>query len=92
MPTFNVRAFLEHSRTEHRRRALFYAISATAAVFGVLCAAWEISENSCDRGVQGVGPSSVLDRKLDIEVGTIDPDGHLSLRPALDPALVYVRC
>jgi hypothetical protein len=91
MTTFNVRAFLVHSRTEHRRRALFYAISATA-VIGVLCAAWEISENSCERRVPGVGPSSVLDRKLDIEVGTIDPDGHLSLRPALDPASVDVRC
>ena len=65
MPTFNVRGFLEHSRTEHRRRAVFYAISATA-VIGVLCAAWQISTNSCERGVPGVGPSSVLDRKLDI--------------------------
>jgi hypothetical protein len=91
MPTFNVRGFLEHSRTEHRRRAVFYAISA-AAVIGVLCGAWQISTNSCERGVPAVGPSSVLDRKLDIEVGTIDPDGHLSLRPALDPARVDVRC
>jgi hypothetical protein len=60
-------------------------ISATAAI-AVLCAVRQMSENSCERVL--FAPSSALARTFEIEAGTLDPDGPLLLRPALDPAPV----
>jgi hypothetical protein len=91
MAAFNVRSFLAHNRNERRRKTILCcAISASAAIF-VLCVGWEMSENACERVVPRENPSSALDRKAEVEVGTLDPDGPLSLRPALDPAPI-VRC
>jgi hypothetical protein len=87
---FNVRSFLEQIRLERRRRAIVYcAISATATI-GVLCTVLKISENSCERAL-GFETNSALDRKLETEGGTLDPDGPLSLRPALDPVPIDLR-
>jgi len=75
MTAFNVRTFLGQKRFERRRRAaVCYAISGTAAI-AVLCAIRQMSENSCERVV--LGPSSAFARTLEIEAGTLDPDGPL---------------
>ena len=90
MTALNVRTFLEHKRFERRRRAaICYAISGIAAI-AVLCAVRQMSENSCERVV--LGPSSALARTFEIEGGTLDPDGPLLLRPALDPAPTAEKC
>ena len=46
----------------------------------------QMSENPCHRVL--FEPSSALARTFEIEAGTLDPDGPLLLRPALDPAPV----
>jgi hypothetical protein len=92
MAAFNVRSFLAHDRTERRRKAILCCAISAAAVIIVLCVGWETFESSCERLEPRQGLSSALDRKPEIEAGTLDPDGPLSLRPALDPVPIDVRC
>src|SRR3954452_16309574 len=86
MAAFNIRSFLEHKRFERPQRAAIGCVISATVTIAVLCAAWEMAEESCKRVV--LGPSSALDRKFEAEAGTLDPDGPLSLRPTLDSAPV----